>query len=130
MITINGMREKFEFYRKWLSTLLNKEFMNLPYKEQDKFLGMIKGFLDNCERVHKEAKLIKEKTVEIKVKSIEINDSGSYTIVGTSLDLPDLRIKYPLSNPLPVVGSSLNCIIFSVDEDFWYSSKEELITGR
>jgi hypothetical protein len=130
MITTGGMREKFDLYRKWFSTLLNTEFMNLPYKEQDKFLGTVKVFLDNCEKVHKEAKSIKEKTIQIKIKNIEAKDPETYIVTGTSLDMADLKIKYPSSEPLPVVGSSVACIIFSVDGEVWYSSKEELITGR
>jgi hypothetical protein len=130
MMTISGMREKFELYRKWLSTLLNEEFINLPYKEQDKFMGMLKTFSLNCEKIHKEAKSVKEKQVEIKIKSIEIKDLDNYTISGFSLDLPDLKINFPASQPLPKVGDSIVCIIFSIDGELWYSSKEELITGR
>ena len=130
MITMDSIKEKFDLYRKWFSTLLNKEFLNLPYKEQDKFLIAVKTFLLNCERVHDEAKTIKEKQIIIKVVRIENSSSDAYTIVGSALDFQDLRIKQPTSIPQPEVGSSLRCIIFSIDGDMWYSSKEELITGR
>jgi hypothetical protein len=129
MITTDSTKEKFEFYRKWFNTLLNKEFMNLPYKEQDKFLITAKTFLSNCERVHVEAKNIKEKRIVIKIIRIETG-SDFYTIVGSAPDFQEIRIKQSTSIPRPDVGSDLICIIFSEDGQMWYSSKEELITGR
>jgi hypothetical protein len=129
MITTDGIKTKFEFYRKWLNTFLNKEFLNLPYKEQDKLLTLIKTFLTNCERIHKEAKVIKEKQISVKVIRIEPGQ-GFYTILGTAPDFDEIRIKQTASMPQPLVGDSFGCIIFSEDEKIWYSSKEELITGR
>jgi hypothetical protein len=129
MITTDSIKTKFEFYRKWLSTFLNKEFLNLPYKEQDKLLTLIKTFLSNCERVHEEAKVIKEKQISVKIMRIEPGQ-GSYTIVGNAPDFDEIKIKQTASIPQPLTGDSFRCIIFSEDGETWYSSKEELITGR
>jgi hypothetical protein len=117
----------FELYRKWFNTLLVKDFLNLPYKDQSKFMAMVDKFSKDCAKVHEEAKVIHEKTIKINVQKI-LQKDDTYTIIGSIGDI-QIPIKYFKADDLPAIGSSFCCIIYSSDEENWFSSKEELITG-
>lgn len=129
MITAAIIKEKFEFYRKWFQTLLVKEFLNLPYKEQTRFLSILQKFHDDCLKVHKEAKNIKEKSIKVKIIEI-IPSTDFYLIKGVTENNQKIEIKYSKKWPEISKNDPSICIIFSEDEETWYSSKEELITGR
>lgn len=120
-------QEQFEFYKKWFNTLLVKDFLNLPYKEQSKFMVMVDKFSKDCAKVHEEAKVICERTIKVHVEKIIKNDA-SYTVIGSIGDI-QVPIKYLKDYDLPAIGSSFPCIIFSSDEENWFSSKEDLLTG-
>jgi len=124
-------KERFEFYRKWFKTLLVTEFLNLSLKQQEKFLILADKFLKDCRRVHDDAKKIMEKTIEILVTGIlsPDNKAENYIVVGQTSE-SEIRIGYPSSIKKPAVGDTLTHIVFSIDGETWYSSKEELITGR
>ncbi len=134
MLTPEGIKKRFEFYRKWFSTLLIKEFLNLPIKDQNKFILIVEKFLIDCRKVYKEAAEISEKIVIIKITEILAPDNRKeeYTIIGTIKDTDKkVEIKNPATIPLPKIGSNVTCTLFSLDKKVWYSSKEELITkGR
>ena len=126
-------KERFEFYRKWLKTLLVKEFLNLNLKQQEQFLIMIAKFLKDCRKVHDDAKKIMEKIIEISVTGIlsPDNKTEDYIIVGRTVESSeDIKIGYPSSIKKPSIGDILTHTVYSVDGEIWYSSKEELITGR
>lgn len=128
MITSDFLKNRFEFYRKWLNTLLVKEFLNLPYREQSRFMALIGKFTEDCKKVHEEAIDIKEKSVIINVEKIIKN---SNLVIGKIPESSNkINIKYPQESTLPAIGDSICCIIYSKDEEEWFSSKEELITGR
>lgn len=121
------VEKQFEFYKKWFTTLLVKDFLNLPYKDQSKFMALVDKFSRDCAQVHEEAKVIHERSIKIKVDNI-INIGDSYTVIGYIGDI-QVPIKYVSADALPAVGSSFSCIIYSMDEENWFSSKEELIAG-
>lgn len=125
MVTPRNIKKKFEHYRKWFYTFLATDFLNLPIKEQEKLMVMVRRFLENCEKVHTEAKNIKEHTFLIIVKSIEFKEI-KFVVTGY---IPELNqnIRIPFSDS-PSVGESIECTLFSLDGDAWYSSKEALIT--
>jgi len=127
----DGIKERFELYRKWFRTLLIKEFMNLPQKYQERFLSLIKEFTENCNKVFEENKVIKEKVIHIVVTDVlsPDNKQESYVICGKSSELKDeVRMSVPINKPKPKIGAKLYHTVFSLDEVIWYSSKEELIT--
>jgi hypothetical protein len=133
MITSKRIKQKFEDYRKWFFTFLAKEFINLPLKSQDRLLIIVKKFVENCERVYEEAKNIKEKSFIINVKEIETRRRGikanACVMIGNVLEInKEIRISLPLTQA-PGVGDNIECILFSLDEESWYSSKEALITA-
>ena len=131
-------KERMELYRKWFKTLLVKEFMNLPAKQQERFLILSNKFLDNCKKVHEDAKKIQEKFVHINVTEIlsPDNRTENYVVVGIIQDVPPphcmmkVKIEYPSGVAKPNVGDVLSHTVYSVDGETWYSSKVELITGR
>lgn len=132
-MTPDGIRDKFDLYRKWFRTLLVKEFLNLPTKYQKRFLVILQKFVSDCKKVLEEGKKIKEKVIRITVQRIETPDNReeSYIVCGITEDVnEEIRMSFPVSKPKPRVGDRLHHTIFSVDEKIWYSSKEELITGR
>lgn len=129
----DDIREKFELYRKWFKTLLVKEFLNLPARHQERFIAIADKFLKDCRRIHEEGKDIKEKTVKIVVKKVvpPDNQKEEYEVQGTvEGSQRQVTMMLPTTRPVPEPGSRLNHILFSMDEDMWYSSKEELVTGR
>lgn len=125
-MTPDGIQERFELYRKWFKTLLVKEFLNLPTKHQRKFLAIAEKFLKDCRRIHEEGKEIKEKTVKVIVSKVLPHEI--HGIVEGSQK--EIKMRLPTTKLAPKPGAKLNHIVFSIDEDVWYSSKEELITGR
>ena len=125
---MNYLKEKIDLYRKWFSTLLIKEFLNLPFGEQSKFLAIAEKFMADCKRVHEEARDVKEKTVQFQVARILPNDD--YHIIIGEIEKTEVRIRYPAGMAIPKTGDKITWVLFSFDEEIWYSSKEELITGR
>ena len=127
----DGIKEKFEFYRKWFQTLIVKEFMNLPSKYQEQFLVISKEFIVKCEKIHGENRSIKEKVINILITDIlpPDNKKETYIICGKSSELKDeVRMSMPITKQKPQVGAKLYHTVFSVDGVVWYSSKEDLIT--
>jgi hypothetical protein len=125
---MNFLKEKIDLYRKWFSTLLIKEFLNLPFGEQSKFLAIAEKFMADCKRVHEEARDVKEKTVQFQVDRILPNDD--YHIIIGEIEKTEVRVRYPTGMAIPKTGDKITWVLFSFDEEIWYSSKEELITGR
>ena len=129
----DGIKERFDIYRKWFKTLLIKEFLNLPVKYQENFIIIVEKFIKDCKEVHKDAKRLMEKTVQISVKKILVPDNKeeNYIIVGQVNDSQEeVKISYLASIKKPNIGDVLSHVVFSTDGEMWYSSKEELITGR
>ena len=127
-MTPEGIREKFDLYRKWLKTLLIKEFMNLPLKYQENFLVLINKFVEDCKKIMEESKKIHEKIVKIELIKIELlNDTNIlwFKIVSTG---ETIKIAHPISELKNLsVGQKTYHTLFSLGKDIWYSSKEELI---
>lgn len=127
----DGIKERFEFYRKWLKTLLVKEFLNLPSKYQEQFLSLINEFVENCKKIQEESKVIHERIIQLKVTDVQSPDNKEekYTVLGTCSDLKN-NVKYslPITKPKPKIGAKLYLTVFSLDKIVWYSSKDELIT--
>jgi len=134
MLTPEGLKKQFDNYRKWFSTLLIREFLNLPIKEQNKFIIMVERFLLDCRKVYKEATQVTEKIIIIRITEIEPPDNRDedYKIIGIIKDTEKkVEIKNPATIPLPEIGSNVTTTLFSLDKKTWYSSKQELITkGR
>jgi len=132
-MTPDGIRDKFEFYRKWFRTLLMKEFLNLPTKYQDRFLVIADKFLKDCHKVCEEGKKIKEKMIKISVIEVQIPDNKeeNYIVCGKSDSVHDIvRMSFPATKSHPSIGQKLTHTVFSADGEVWFSSKEELIIGR
>jgi hypothetical protein len=126
-----GIKERFELYRKWFNTFLVREFLNLPQKYQEQFLSLLKKFTENCTKVYEENKVIKEKVINIIVTEIisPDNKQENYIICGKSSDLKkEIKMSVPINKTRPKIGSKLYHTVFSIDGVVWYSSKEELIT--
>lgn len=125
------LRTKFDTYRKWFHTLLIKEFLNLPVKFQQRFLILTEKFLQDCRKVHEEAKTIKEKEIQIQVNQVIVSTrlGDPFTVIG-KVNNQEIIITFPGSMPKPQPGKKLSYTIFSLDGDVWYSSKEELLTGK
>lgn len=127
----DGIRERFDLYRKWFNTFLAQEFLNLPTKYQDRFITLVELFLSNCKKVYEEGKNVQEKVVQINVTKIILPDNKEeqYVICGKSPDSEDeIRVAFPIRTPRPKIGAKLYHTVFSIDGTLWYSSKEELIT--
>ena len=127
----DGIKNRFELYQKWFKTLLIEEYLNLPIKSQEKFMTLVKDFTKSCEKIHEESKVIKER--EIKLTIVEIlpvfNRDEKYRIYCQSSELQNKVIMpvYQVS-PEPKIGDKINCTVFSIEGDVWYSSKEELVS--
>jgi len=129
-MTPEGIRERFENYRKWFKTLLVREFLNLPFTYQERFLVLLQKFIDDCRKVHEEAKHVQEKTIRIVIQEVmdPDNSAENYVIVGKIENTESVvRVLYPVSKPMPKKGKKVSCIVYSIKGDVWYSSKEELI---
>ena len=129
----DGIKERFDLYRKYFRTLLVKEFLNLPTKFQGRFIVLLENMLKDCRRVFEEGKNVKERLVVIQVTQVSSPDNKeeAYVVTGTSSDVEkEIRLKLPLAKPKPKIGSKLYHTVFSIDGTVWYSSKEELITGN
>jgi hypothetical protein len=127
----DGIRERFEYYRRWFNTFLIKEFLNLPIKYQERFLVLLQKFTEDCKKIHNENKRIKERIICIKVEKIlsPDNKEESYIVCGKTDESDDgIKLLLPINKPKPKIGSNLYHTVFSMDEKIWYSSKEELIT--
>ena len=128
------VKKRFEFYRKWFKTLLIKEFFNLDLANQEKFIVIVNNFIQDCQKIHAEAKEIMEKTVIVTITEIlsPDNKDENYTVVGhpTTPFMEKIKIKYPSSVKKPSIGDSVPYTVYSLDGDIWYSFKEELLTGR
>ena len=127
----DGIKERFEFYRKWLKTLLVKEFLNLPSKYQDQFLVLVNEFVENCKRIKEENKNIHERVIQVTVTGVQLpnNNQENYNIFGKSPGLKDtVKMSVPITKPQPKLGARLYLTIFSLDRVVWYSQKDELIT--
>lgn len=122
---LDDSKDRFDQYRKWFRTLLIKEFLNLPFKEQNKFIAIVEKFIIDCKKTHAEAENIKEQFVHLTVESTE---GGILT--GKIVETGDLiRIDFPPTARVSI-GDILELTVFSMDGETWYSSKQELITGR
>lgn len=126
---INKIKEQLEKYKKWFKTLLMKEFLNLPLEKQKEFIIIAEKFLQDCRKIHEEAAHIKERIFQIKVSNIltPTTDSHKEYIVVGIVEKNEIKIKFPLSQPKPKIGSTLTCVLYSVDSQNWYSSKTKLI---
>lgn len=124
-MNINKMKKQFDLYKKWFKTLLIKEFFNLPFEKQKEFMTIAEQFIQNCNRIHKEAEKIIEKTFTIKIKRI-IQDSEKTVIIGL-IEGKEIKIEFPSSEVKPKIGNTITCILYSIDKQEWYSSKMRLI---
>jgi hypothetical protein len=133
----DGIREKFDLYRKWFRTLLIKEYLNLPALYQGRFLIIVQKFLDDCKKINEESKAVKERVIEITVKRVVpefleevMENKDTYEVFGTCADGEDEEIKivFPIKKPRPKIGAKIHHTVFSLDEIVWYSSKEELLS--
>ena len=128
----DGIKDRFELYRKWLKTLLIKEFMNLPTKYQERFMVLIEKFLEDCKKIHGEGKVIKERVIKLTVvETRPVYDTPiSYKVYCQSSELENkVVLSYSQGNNLPKIGDKICHTVFSLDEKVWYSSKEELINS-
>ena len=126
---INKINEQFKKYKKWFEALLMKEFLNLPLEKQKEFIVITEKFLQDCHKIHEEAAHIKEKVFQIKVSNILTPTTDShieYILVGI-VEKNEIKIKFPLSQPKPKIGSTITCVLYSVDNQNWHSSKTKLI---
>jgi hypothetical protein len=127
----DGIKDRFELYRKWFKTLLIKEFMNLPSRFQKSFIVMIERFLDDCRKIYEEGKAVQERLIELTVidKFLNTKDPDNSLIIYCTS--PELRHKVTISltnyKTEPKVGSKIHSTIYSIDGEKWFSSKEELI---
>ena len=132
-MTPDGIREYFEVYRKVFRNLLVKHFLNLPVKYQERFLVLIETFMKDCKRVYNESKEVKEKTIRVRIERIlpPDNQAEEYIVCGKTEGVSEeIRMAFPSSKPRPDIGKSLIHTMYSIDGSVWYSSKEQLLTGR
>jgi hypothetical protein len=117
-------KERFEFYTKWFKTLLIEEFLNLSLDYQKKFIVMINKFVKDCQRIHKEAINIKERSIKVYIKDIskDLIIKGQVEKTGDNIEM-----SYPSFLKKPSIGDIINCTVYSMDGEVWYSSKKELI---
>lgn len=124
----DGIREKFLQYHKWLKMILKGDFINLPFRQQEKFIVMIESFLEHCRVIHKESEAIKERTIVLKIEQV-IEEKNGVSVIGTD---PQVRgiisIKYPKETH-PPIGKKVIHTVYSLDGKIWHSSKEHLIRG-
>lgn len=127
----DGLKDRFELYRKWFKTLLIKEFMNLPTRFQERFIVMVEKFLEDCRKIHEEGKIIKERLIELTINDKFLNTKSEdepWIIYCTS---PELKHRVTISlvdyKNEPKIGSKIHSTVYSIDGTEWFSSKEELI---
>lgn len=134
----DGIREKFDLYRKWFRTLLIEEFLNLPTQYQERFLILVQKLLDDCKRMFEEGKAVKERVIEITVKKVVpefleevMENKDTFYVFGTCNEIEgEIKIVFPIKKPRPKTGDKLHHTVFSLDETVWYSSKEELLRTK
>lgn len=132
-MTPEGIRERFELYRKWFKTLLLKEFLNLPIQSQERFLILVNRFIQDCRKIHEESKSVQEKTIKIITDRVlePDNKEENYVVCGTVEGTnTEIKISFPSSKPQPRKGKKVLSTVYSTDGKTWYSSKEELIKGK
>lgn len=126
----NGIKERFEFYRQWLTMFKVKEFMNLPLKNQEQFIDLMDIFFKDLHRIHEDCKPIKEKMITLTVIEISLNNRSKdyYTVFAKSGDSSNLiSVLMPINKSYPKIGSKFQHTVYSIDGIVWYSSREELI---
>jgi len=128
-MTPNGIKERFEFYRKWFRTLLINEFLNLPSEYQKRFIKLSEKFLDDCRKVQKEGDAIKEKNINVIVSDADVDTKDeNYKVYGKIEDTEtEISFKFPFTMACPKTGKKIPCVVYSLDGNTWYSSKKELI---
>lgn len=134
----DGIREKFDLYRKWFRTLLIEEFLNLPTQYQERFLILVQKLLDDCKKMFEEGKAVKERVIEITVKKVVpefleevMENKDTFYVFGTCNEIEgEIKIVFPIKKPRPKTGDKLHHTVFSLDETVWYSSKEELLRTK
>ena len=123
----DGIKERMADYSKGFRDILTKEFLNLPYRQQEQFLAMVGSFMDECKKIHEESTTILERIVTLEeYKKIE---NGNWEIVyGTSKDvIGTIEIKYPKSTTPRKYPKHITFTVYSIDGKEWYSSKDLLI---
>lgn len=123
------IKDKFDYYRKWFSTIIAKEFMNLPHGYQEKFLLIIEKFIQDCRKIHEEHTYITEKTIIISVMDVQINEDNKLLTGKIDGSFNQIKIIVPKSFKAKK-GNKIRHIMYSLDKEIWHSSKEQLITGR
>lgn len=129
-MTPDGIKDRFELYRKWFKTLLIKEFLNLPSKYQDRFIAMVERFLEDCKKICGEGKSIKERIIQLTITEIipVLNKEELFKVYCKSNELENkVLLSIYKSSPKPKLGDKMYHTVFSVNGEVWYSSKEELI---
>jgi len=129
----DGIEDRFNLYKKWFKTLLIKEFLNLPTAYQKNFIVISEKFLEDCKKIHKEGKVIKEKVIKLTIYDIfpisnEIPGRGTdekFRVYCKSSELID-KVVLPMTKE-PKIGDKLCHTVYSLDGTIWYSTKEELI---
>ena len=125
-MNIKKINEKITEYKKWFQTCLMEEYFNLPFEKQKEFITMIKDFLQKCEKINEEAKNIKEKKFQIKVLDVTPLHTKDFLVTGF-IQNQEVKTVFPSSEPKPEKGGFVDCILYSIDDRNWYSSKEELV---
>jgi hypothetical protein len=122
----DGIRERLSHYQGWFKTFLVKEFLNLPYNQQEKVLRMIEDFKKEAIRIHEEAQFIKERTITLKIE--QIKESGDWVqAIGFCPEINDeVCVNYPIKNA-PLKGKKVIHTVYSLNKKDWYSSKELLL---
>ena len=129
-----GIKDRFELYQKWFKTLLIKEFLNLPTKYQEKFLTMGDTFLKDCKKIHQEGKeAIEEKIITLTITEVFSKGTNEkFKVYCRSSTLQD-KVVLSLTFPEPKIGDKLCYVVYrlkdNLNENVWYSSKEELINN-
>ncbi len=124
-MNINKIEKRFDKYKRWFKTLLMKEFFNLPIEKQKIFISIAEEFLVDCKRIHHEANNIKEKTFQIKIERIIDISPEKYVVVG-KIDRNEIKIPFPSTEKKPPMNGTITCVLYSIDEQIWYSSKTRL----
>lgn len=124
----SGIKERLAHYRKWFNTLLVREFLELPYRQQEQFINTVDTFLKDCRKIHKEHENVLERSVTLEVNCITEDDEWAY-FVGTAENVTgEIQIRYP-KHSAPRDGKRIIHMVYSLDGQDWYSSKSLLIRG-
>jgi hypothetical protein len=125
-------RERLDSYRRWLQAL-RIEFLNLPVEQQERFLPIAEKFIQDCRKLLDEARSVKERKVILTVDRVTNREDRTY-IEGLEKETgawPGIvQFVVPYMKNKPAIGDKVSITLFSLDGKTWYSSKEELITGR